>query len=80
MATQSGGTAVLASVPGLPVCGKTGTAQNPHGKPHAWFLGFAPYEHPEIVVVIVLEQQGGGGLFAAPVARHLFAQYQKNKG
>lgn len=75
LAAQAGGTAVRAAVAGQSVCGKTGTAQNPHGKPHAWFLGFAPSADPSLVIVVLLEQQGSGGSAAAPIARDLFNYY-----
>ncbi|NQT24433.1 penicillin-binding protein 2, partial [candidate division KSB1 bacterium] len=77
LAAEPGGTAVRAAVPGLSVCGKTGTAQNPHGKSHAWFLGFAPADNPKLVIVVVLEQAGGGGAMAAPIAHHLFSNFLK---
>ena len=52
--------------PSFPIAGKTGTAENPHGKPHAWFVGFAPVEHPQVVVVVLVEQ-GGSGAAIAPI-------------
>jgi penicillin-binding protein 2 len=64
-----GGTGWLGKVPGMETAGKTGTAQNPHGDTHAWFMGFAPYEHPEIAISVVVENAGGGGAIAAPLAR-----------
>jgi len=53
----------------IKVAGKTGTAQNPLGEDHAWFIGFAPYENPEIAVAVVVDQGGSGSAVAAPVAR-----------
>jgi penicillin-binding protein 2 len=52
--------------PSFPVAGKTGTAENPHGKPHAWFVGFAPVDHPQVAVAVIVEQ-GGSGAAVAPV-------------
>ncbi|NLP18351.1 MAG: penicillin-binding protein 2 [Firmicutes bacterium] len=57
----------------LAVAGKTGTAENPHGDSHGWFVGFAPAREPEIVVAVLIEQGGGGSSAAAPVARDIFA-------
>jgi len=62
------GTGRAARVPNIEVCGKTGTAQNPQGEPHAWFVGFAPREMPRIVVAVVVENGGSGGGTAAPIA------------
>jgi penicillin-binding protein 2 len=62
------GTGRYAQVTGVNVCGKTGTAQNPHGEPHAWFVGFAPKESPRVAIVVFLENAGSGGSVAAPVA------------
>ncbi|MDK2881803.1 MAG: penicillin-binding protein 2 [Bacillota bacterium] len=59
----------------IPVAGKTGTAQNPHGADHGWFVGFAPYDKPEIAVAVIVEQGGHGGSAAAPVARRIFEAY-----
>ena len=57
------------------VAGKTGTAENPLGESHAWFVGFGPYEDPEIVVAVVVDQGGGGSAVAAPIARAVFDSY-----
>ena len=65
---QSGGTGQGAWIPDVEVCGKTGTAQNPHGKEHAWFIGFAPRNDPKIAVALVIENGGSGGSVAAPIA------------
>jgi penicillin-binding protein 2 len=71
-----GGTASLARVPGVTVAGKTGTAQNPHGKKdHAWFVGFAPAENPKIAIAVLVENSGYGGVFAAPIASRCIEQY-----
>ncbi len=65
------GTARAAALPGVRVAGKTGTAENPHGAPHAWFVGFAPADDPRCVVAVVVENGGSGGQVAAPVAREI---------
>jgi penicillin-binding protein 2 len=70
-----GGTGWRASVPGIEVAGKTGTSQNPHGEPHAWFIGFAPYENPTIAIAVIIENGGGGGAFAAPLAERCLEKY-----
>ena len=62
------GTGWLGAVPGIEVAGKTGTAQNPHGEDHAWFIAFAPYEDPVIAMAVIVENGGGGGAVAAPIA------------
>lgn len=59
----------------VPTAGKTGTAQNPVGDSHGWFAGFAPLDHPEIVVVVLVEHGTGGSLAAAPVARKVMDAY-----
>jgi penicillin-binding protein 2 len=64
----AGGTGWRGSVPGIEVAGKTGTAQNPHGEDHAWFIAFAPYEDPVIAIAVIVEKGGGGGAIAAPLA------------
>jgi len=52
------GTAYLSKVKGIEICGKTGTAENPHGSDHAIFIGFAPKDHPRIAVVAIVENAG----------------------
>ena len=72
---KAGGTGRLAYVPGLDICGKTGTAQNPHGKDHATFLCFAPKDDPKIAVSVYVEHGGFGGSVAAPIASLIVEQY-----
>lgn len=55
--------------------GKTGTVQNPHGNEHAWFVGLAPLENPEIVVCAILENAGHGSEAAAPVVGQIIRTY-----
>lgn len=69
------GTGWRANIKELEVAGKTGTAQNPHGETHAWFIGFAPYEDPEICITVFLENGGEGGEAAAPIARAMLEKY-----
>jgi penicillin-binding protein 2 len=73
----SGGTATGASVPGIKVCGKTGTAQNPRGDDHSWFVCYAPMEKPEIVIAVIVENAGFGATVAAPIARDILMKYFK---
>ncbi|MGQ9779858.1 MAG: penicillin-binding protein 2 [Bacillota bacterium] len=74
--TEPGGTAyqAFAGFP-IPVAGKTGTAQNPHGPSHAWFVGMAPADDPQIVVVVLVEHGTSGSLAAAPIARKVMEAY-----
>ena len=67
------GTAQAAALPGIQVAGKTGSAQNPQGPAHAWFIGFAPAVQPGLAVAVVLENAGSGGAVAAPIAGRLLA-------
>jgi penicillin-binding protein 2 len=69
------GTARASRLPGLTAAGKTGTAQNPHGDDHAWFIGYAPAKKPEIALVILVENAGHGGAISAPVAREFYRKY-----
>jgi peptidoglycan glycosyltransferase len=68
------GTGRVSAIRGVEVAGKTGSAQNPHGSAHAWFIGFAPVAQPRVAVVVVIENGGAGGTVAAPLARDLMAQ------
>lgn len=63
------GTGTAAAVPGIFVAGKTGTATNPHGAPHSWFVAFAPADAPRVAVAVVVENGGYGGAVAAPIVR-----------
>jgi penicillin-binding protein A len=65
------GTGTAARLPTVTVAGKTGTATNPHGRSHAWFVAFAPADAPRVAVAIVVENVGYGGTYAAPVAREV---------
>lgn len=69
------GTARSVSMKNVTVAGKTGTAQNPHGEDHAWFVCFAPAESPEIAVAVLVENAGHGGSVAAPIARKVLDKY-----
>lgn len=67
------------NVPGINVAGKTGTAQNPHGENHGWFVTYAPVEDPQIVVAVLMENSGFGSISATPVASLLVEQYLKGQ-
>lgn len=71
----TGGTAHIALIPGIDVCGKTGTAQNPHGKDNSVFICFAPKDNPVIAVAVYVEQGGFGATWAAPVASLIVEKY-----
>jgi penicillin-binding protein 2 len=70
-----GGTGLSAQIKGVQVAGKTGTAQNPHGPDHAWFVGFAPFENPKIAIAVLVENAGFGGTAAAPIAGKCMQYY-----
>ena len=72
---EPGGTARGARVKGISIAGKTGTAENPHGKDHAVFIAFAPIEDPKIAIAVYVENSGFGGTWAAPIASLLIEQY-----
>jgi peptidoglycan glycosyltransferase len=73
------GTGTAASINGIEVAGKTGSAENPHGKAHAWFVGFAPAQNPKIAIAVVVENAGSGGSVAGPIARDVILQYLNQK-
>jgi len=72
---EPGGTASLARIKGVVSAGKTGTAENPHGEDHAWYVGFSPFDDPRIAVAIMLENSGFGGSKAAPLAGLIIEKY-----
>lgn len=77
--TDEHGTARVAALPDIKVGGKTGTAQNPHGDDHAWFICFAPVDNPEIAIAVLVENAGHGGSVAAPIAKKILEKYfEKN--
>jgi penicillin-binding protein 2 len=76
---EPGGTARAAKIEGIRMCGKTGTAQNPHGKDHAVFQAFAPREQPRIAIACIVENAGSGGAFAAPIVSLMVERYLKGK-
>ncbi|PYF72456.1 penicillin-binding protein 2 [Pedobacter nutrimenti] len=69
------GTANASRIPNVLMCGKTGTVQNPHGKNHSVFIGFAPRDNPKIAIAVVVENAGYGGAYAAPIASYLTEKY-----
>ena len=70
------GTGTRAQIGGVTVAGKTGTAENEKDKDHAWFVGFAPADNPQIAVAVILENDGGsGGNAAAPIAGSIMSKY-----
>ena len=73
------GTAGLARVPDLTICGKTGTAENPHGDDHSVFIAFAPKEDPQIAIAVYVENGGFGSTWAAPNASLMVEKYLKKE-
>ena len=73
----TGGTCRLANLPDIEVCGKTGTAQNPHGKDHSAFLGFAPYHNPKIAICVYVQNAGFGATYGVPIGSLLIERYLK---
>jgi penicillin-binding protein 2 len=84
-ASVHGGTGHNADVPGMDICGKTGTVQvvsrenrqlmKANSENHSWFAGFASRDNPEIAVVVFVEHGGSGGVASAPIAREIFKAY-----
>ena len=70
-----GGTCRGANLPGIEVAGKTGTAQNPHGKDHSAFMGFAPYNDPKIAVAVYVENAGFGAAYGVPIGSLIMEKY-----
>lgn len=70
-----GSTARNAKISGITVCGKTGTAENPHGNDHSIFIAFAPKEDPKIAIAVYVENQGFGTTYAAPIASLMIEKY-----
>lgn len=71
----TGGTCRRAAITGINVAGKTGTAQNPHGKDHSAFMGFAPFEEPRIAVAVYVENGGWGATYGVPIGSLVMEKY-----
>lgn len=69
------GTSTAARLKNIVVCGKTGTAQNPHGKDHSVFVAFAPRENPKIAVAVLVENGGWGATWAVPIGGLMIEKY-----
>ena len=73
------GTAKTAKIPGVEICGKTGTAQNPHGDDHSIFIAFAPMEDPKIAIAVYIENGGWGSTWAVPIGSLMIEKYLNKK-
>ncbi len=69
------GTAAASKIPGVVMCGKTGTAQNPNGRNNSLFIAFAPMDHPKIAICVVVERGGWGAEWAAPLGSLMVEKY-----
>jgi penicillin-binding protein 2 len=74
-----GGTAKGGQIPGIEVCGKTGTAQDPPRKDHSVFMGFAPKVHPKIAIMCIVENSGFGATYAVPISSLMIEFYLRRK-
>ena len=68
-----------AAIPGIEVCGKTGTAENPHGKDHSAFIGFAPYKNPKVAICVYVQNGGFGAVFGVPIGKLMMELYLKGE-
>jgi len=73
--TSKYGTAKYAGVKNIKICGKTGTAENPHGEDHSIFIAFAPKDNPKIALAVYIENGGWGSTWAAPIASLVIEKY-----
>ena len=77
--TQPGGTgAWFANLP-VPVAGKTGTAENPHGQDHGWFIAYAPAEKPDLAIACIVEQGSYGATASGPIVYEVLEKYLTDK-
>jgi len=72
---STGGGRYYANLPDIEIAGKTGTAQNPYGEDHGWFISFAPLDDPQIAVAVLVENSGYGSISAAPIASLIIEKY-----
>jgi penicillin-binding protein 2 len=75
MESVESGTSRRSNLGSIKVAGKTGTAQNPQGEDHAWFVSYAPADDPEIALAVLVENGGGGGAVAVPIGRAIYEAY-----
>lgn len=75
----TGGTCRKAYLPDIVVAGKTGTAQNPHGNDHSAFMGFAPFDSPQIAVAVYVENGGWGATYGVPIGSLVMEKYLKGQ-
>jgi len=73
-----GGTASWLKVKDIDICGKTGTAENPHGDDHSVYIAFAPKDNPKIAIAVYVENAGFGAMTAAPIAHLMIEKYLKD--
>ena len=74
-----GGTCRGAVIADIEVCGKTGTAENPHGKDHSAFVGFAPYHNPKVAICVYVENGGFGATYGVPIGKLMMEKYLKGE-
>ena len=74
-ALMEGGSRYYGYIPGISIAGKTGTAQNPHGENHGWFIAYAPADNPQIAIAVLMENSGFGSVSATPIASLLIEKY-----
>jgi penicillin-binding protein 2 len=72
------GTAASSRIPGIVMCGKTGTAQNNHGEDHSVFVAYAPRDNPKIAIAVIVENSGQGASWAAPIASFIVEKYLRD--
>lgn len=71
----TGGTCRKANLPNIKVGGKTGTAENSHGRDHSLFIGYAPQDDPQIAIAVMVENGGFGATFGVPIGRLMIDFY-----
>ena len=74
---MTAGTGWGSRIDSISVCGKTGTAENPHGEDHSLFMAFAPKDNPKIAICVIVENSGFGATWAAPIASLMMEKYLK---
>jgi len=77
-AVVENGTAAASKIPGIVMCGKTGTADNSHGEAHSVFVAFAPRDNPKIAIAVIVENSGQGASWAAPIASFIVEKYLRD--